>query len=414
MKLTRRMLAAIALAATALATMPASAQKKLTLLTWNLPNYEEKFKGWIAEFEAAHPGFKVEWLDKKGTEFAAFYQTQVAAGTAPDIIDVQGVLWAEYAAADGLVDLTPYLAKNPDVKARFSQDGLKLWQYKDKQYLLPYYFAKTSLIVNKKLLGEVGIAEAPKSFDDILNFAEKVAKSGSGRTGFMTLNFDWLFWPIMKANGIELMDKDQTKAAFNTPQAAALVKRLADATKSGAINNISWTGRWVEPNTAFAAGNVGMYHAHNAALFWVAGQAQWVNKDSVAVVPFPGGWGTPSAHGFAISKSTKHPDEAFNFLKIATSDKWQKVMADTFTILTLNKNVDDALIKGMSDPLKADALKLALLNMDKTTGDWVTPKDAAIKEALWPELQAAFLGQKDPKAALDAAEAKVNRELRRR
>jgi ABC-type glycerol-3-phosphate transport system substrate-binding protein len=44
----------------------------------------------------------------------------------------------------------------------------------------------------------------------------------------------------------------------------------------------------------------------------------------------------------------------------------------------------------------------------------VTPKDAAIKEAFWPEIQAALLGQKDPQEALDAAESKVNRALRRR
>jgi putative chitobiose transport system substrate-binding protein len=52
--------------------------------------------------------------------------------------------------------------------------------------------------------------------------------------------------------------------------------------------------------------------------------------------------------------------------------------------------------------------------MDKAVGNWVTPKDAAIKEAFWPEIQAALLGQKDPKEALDTAEAKVNRVLRRR
>ena len=103
---------AVALSA-ALATPAAAEDKKLTLLTWNLPIYEEKFRGWIADFQELHPGFEVEWLDKKGTEWATFYQTQLVAGTAPDIIDVQGMLWAEYAAADGLVDLSPYLEKDP-------------------------------------------------------------------------------------------------------------------------------------------------------------------------------------------------------------------------------------------------------------------------------------------------------------
>lgn len=388
--------------------------KKLTLLTWNLPIYEEKFRGWIADFKELHPDFEVEWLDKKGTEWATFYQTQLIAGTAPDIIDVQGMLWAEYAATDGLVDLTPYLEKQPEVMDRFNQEGMTLWQYDGKQYMLPYYFSKSLMIYNKNLFEAAGLDGPPDSFDAILDAGTKVAATDEGRSGFITLNFDWLYWPLFAMNGVELLNEDMTEAAFNTPEMLDALTKLAEATTSGAINNISWTGRWVEPNNAFATGDIGMYQGHGAALFWIVGNADWVNQDTLRVVEWPGGWGVPNAHGLGISSSTKYPDEAFDFLKIATSDKWQTVMADTFTILTLNENVDEALIAGLDDPLKAETLKLSLANMDKATGNWVTPKDAAIKEAFWPEIQAALLGQKDPQEALDAAESKVNRALRRR
>ena len=389
-------------------------EKKLTLLTWNLPIYEEKFRGWIADFKELHPDFEVEWLDKKGTEWATFYQTQLIAGTAPDIIDVQGMLWVEYAANDGLVDLTPYLEKEPEVRDRFNQDGLKLWEYQGKQYMLPYYFSKTLLVYNKKLFEEAGLPGPPENFDQILEYAEKTAATGEGRSGFITLNFDWLYWALFAMNGVELLNEDMTEAAFNTPEMLDTLTRLAEATKSGAINKISWTGRWVEPNNAFATGDIGMYQGHGAALFWIAGKADWVSEKTLGVTAWPGGYGVPNAHGFGISSSTKYPDEAFDFIKIATSDKWQKVMADTFTILTLNKNVDEALIAGLDDPLKAETLRLSLANMDKAVGNWVTPKDAKLKEAFWPEIQAALLGQKDPAEAIAAAEAKVNRVLRRR
>src|SRR5262249_24158024 len=82
-------------------TEPAEAQKKISLLTWNIPVYKEKIDGWIADFKQLHPDVQVEWLDKKGTEWATFYQTQVVGGAAPDIIDVQGALWLEYAAHGG-------------------------------------------------------------------------------------------------------------------------------------------------------------------------------------------------------------------------------------------------------------------------------------------------------------------------
>lgn len=388
-------------------------EKKLTLLTWNLPIYEEKFRGWIADFQEMHPDFTVEWLDKKGTEFGAFYQTQLVAGTAPDIIDVQGMLWAEYAANDGLVPLDPYLDANPEIRDRYNAEGMKGWQYDGTQYMLPYYFSKTLMVYNKKLFEEAGIAGPPQSFDELLDAAYKIKDTGEGRTGFITLNFDWLYWSLMAMNGIELLNEDMTEAAFNTPEMVDVVTRLAKATTDGAINPISWTGRWVEPNNAFAAGDIGMYQGHGAALFWIMGQADWANADTLGVAEWPGGWGVPNAHGVGISASTKYPDEAFDFIQIAMNDKWQTIMADNFTILTLNESVDEALIAGLDDPLKAATLELSLANMDKQTGNWVTPLDARIKDAFWPDIQAALLGQRDPAEAIADAENKVNRVLRR-
>lgn len=404
--------ASVALAATFGGAAQAQ-EKKLTLLTWNLPIYEEKFRGWIADFQQLHPDFTVEWLDKKGTEFGAFYQTQLAAGTAPDIIDVQGMLWAEYAANDGLVPLDPYLEKEPDVAARYNKDGMQLWNYNNHQYMLPYYYSKTLMVYNKKLFEEAGISTPPSNFDELLDAAYRIKDSGDGRTGFITLNFDWLYWSIMAMNGIELLNADMTEAAFNTPDMVALVERLAKATTDGAINNISWTGRWVEPNNAFAAGDIGMYQGHGAALFWILGKADWANADTLGVTEWPGGWGVPNAHGLGISASTAYPDEAFDFIKIALNEKWQTTMAENFTIITLYNDVDQALIEGLDDPLKKATLELSLANMDKQTGAWVTPLDARIKDAFWPDLQAALLGQRDAAEAIADAERKVNRVLRR-
>ena len=309
--------------------------------------------------------------------------------------------------------MTPYFDANPEIRERYNEEGLKLWTYEGGIYMLPYYFSKTLLVYNKKLFDEVGLDGPPKDFDQILDYAQKIAESGEGRSGFITLNFDWLYWSLFAMNDIELLNEDMTEAAFNTPEMVEVVTKLAEATKSGAINNISWTGRWVEPNNAFATGDIGMYQGHGAALFWIMGQADWANGDTLGVVEWPGGYGVPNAHGLGISSSTQYPDEAFDFVQIAMNEKWQTKMADTFTILTLHEAVDEALIAKTEDPLKKATLETLLANMDKAVATWVTPLDAKIKEAFWPDIQAALLGQKDPAEAVADAESKVNRVLRR-
>lgn len=393
----------------------AQADDKITVLTWNLPVYGEKIDGWIKEFHEKHPDIEVEWIDKKGTEWATFFQTQLAAGTPPDVINVQGALWAEYAANGQLLDLEPYLEADPEFRNRFVEGALDLWETSDgKTWMVPWYFNRTLLYLNKDMLQEAGIENPPTTFDELMAAAEKM--SDEGKSGFLTTNFDWLYWPLFKMNGVEILNEDMTEAAFNTPEALETLTALAEATKSGAINNISWTGRWVEPNTAFASGNVGMYMAPNSALFWAASKADWINDENVEVVDAPGDWWTPNHHGWGVSASTEHPDAAVDLIKIATSDKWQETMSATFSILTLNKNVDPKLIEKFSAeaPLKADILKLAGSKLDKITGYIKSPKEARIKDAFWTEIQPALLGQVDPQTALDNAESAVNRVLSRR
>ena len=407
-------IAAGALLAAIVIFAPASAQqKKLSFLTWNISDQEELFKEWIAEFKKIRPDVDVEWLDKKGPEFPAYYQTQVIAGTPPDIINTQGGLWLEYAAAGGMVDLTPYMAKDAEVRKRFNADYLANWTYEKKNFMLPFYISKTLLFYNKTMFKEAGLSGPPQNFAQMMEFAGKMSKGE--KTGMLTLNFDWLYWPLFKMNGVELLSPDLKKAAFNTPKAVQTLDALAKATAGGGINKISWTGRWVEPNGAFAAGNVGMLHAHSPAFFFIRGQAPWLNADTFGVAHVPGGWATPNSHGLGISKGSKHPEIAWEFLKMVTSEKWTAKFSERRKVLTGNIASDQTTLEKMKkdDPLAAAVLQTQLDQTDKLTGNWRLAKDSRVKEAFYPEIQNAVLGRKTAAEALKEAETKVNRALGR-
>ncbi|HTL75493.1 MAG TPA: sugar ABC transporter substrate-binding protein [Casimicrobiaceae bacterium] len=404
-------LLAVAAILLALATPAAAEQKKLSFLTWNISDQADLFKEWIAEFKKRHPDVDVEWLDKKGPELPAFYQTQVIAGTPPDIINTQGALWLEYAAGGGLVDLTPYLDKDPDVRKRFNADYLAQWKYKGRNYMLPFYISKTLLFYNKTMFKEAGIPGPPQSFDELLVDAKKMSKGE--KTGFITLNFDWLYWPLFRMNGVDLLTPDLRKAAFDTPKGVQVLDALAKATNDGSINKIAWTGRWVEPNGAFASGNVGMLLAHSPAFFFIRGQAPWVNADTLGVAQAPGGWATPNSHGLGISKGSKHPELAWEFLKMVTSEDWTSKLSERRKVLTGNIASDKKLLDqlGKDDPLAAAVLQTQVEDTNKLTGNWPLANDARVKEAFYPEIQNAVLGRKPAAQALKDAEAKVDRVL---
>src|SRR5258708_14442659 len=206
LKSTAAFSAATVLSAPAIAQTP----KKISFLTWNLVHLEAQIKGWIEGFTSARPGVEIEWIDKKGPEVAVYYATQLAAGTPPDVIDIQGALGLEYAAQGALADLTPRFAAEAAIKGRYDQDYLANWVFEGKNYMVPYYVSKTLLFWNKTRFKEAGLDKPPASFDEILPAADKI--KGGDKTGMLTLNFDWLYWPLMMTNGIDLLSK-----ALNTP-----------------------------------------------------------------------------------------------------------------------------------------------------------------------------------------------------
>ena len=403
----------LALLALGLLTGSVTAQeKRLSLLTWNIPVYKEKIDGWIADFKNVHPDVTVEWFDKKGPEWGPFYQTQVVAGTAPDIIDTQGAIWLEYAANGGLVDLTPYLERDRAVKEHYNPTFLRTWVYEGKNYMVPFYVSKTLLFYNKTMMREAGVTRPPQTFDELLEAARKMTKGE--KSGFVTLNFDWLYWPLLAMNGVELLTPDLKKAAFNTPAAVKTVEALARATADGTINKVAWTGRWVEPNNAFAGGTVGFYQAHSPAFFYVRGGRPWITPETLGAAPMPGGFATPNSHGLGISKSSKHPELAWEFIKLATSDKWAYTFGKTLKVFT-GTRVDSRLLEELQheDPLAASVMKTQLEHLDRLVATWPLGKDAQVKDAFYSEFQAAVLGRKPAAAALAEAERKVNRLLAR-
>ena len=391
----------------------AQTRRRISFLTWNIIDQEPLIRGWIASFERANPGAEVEWLDKKGPELPPFYQTQLAAGTPPDVINTQGALWLEYAAGGALLDMTPLIAQDEAMRGRFNAEYLANWTYEGRNFMLPFYITKTLLFFNKPMFQRAGLSGPPQNFDQILEFAAKMGQGDA--TGFLTLNFDWLYWPLFAMNGIELLTPDLRRPAFNTPKAIEVVEKLARASDTGAINKISWTGRWVEPNGAFAAGNVGMLHAHSQAYFFVKGQGSWITPDSLGVAHAPGGYSTPNSHGLGISKGSRNPELAWAFLKHITANEQASQFATQRRILTGNTAVDQALLASLriEDPQVFAVLTTQLEHTDKMVGKWPLANDARVKDAFWAELQSALLGRKPARQALADAERRVGRELGR-
>lgn len=410
----QRLLKSVGALALGIGFAAAAGAQEITVLTWNHSGLADTFyKPAIAEFEAGHPGVKVKWLDRKGTEFAAFLQTQMVGGTTPDVVEFQGMLWLEYQAKDHLVNLAPYLQKEPDVSARFDPKINDFWTTKDGVWGLPAQWGTTLLHYNMPAFKAAGIAGPPTTWEELLDDMAKTTDPSKQQMGFLSLNFDWAFWPLFAMHGIELLNPDMTKAAFNTSKMKEVLTALADATAKGQISKTSWTGRWVEPNGEFADGRDAMYLAFYASYSFFKSTSKWVTAETLGSAQWPGGWAVPNPQNWSVMKDSKHADLAWEFVKLITNDKWAAKYGQIYALLSGNKAADAANVKYFekTDPRASDVLKTNLDALDKITGVWKTPKNAEILNVFWPEIQSALLGQKPVQEALNTAERKVNHVL---
>ena len=158
-----------------------------------------------------------------------------------------------------------------------------------------------------------------------------------------------------------------------------------------------------------------MLQAHAPAFFWIKGKGPWINGDTLGAAQMPGNWATPNSHGLGISKGSKNPDLAWDFVKYMTDMEVATAFARAASLLTGSKEVDKAQLARFQkdDPLAFQVLSTQLEHTDKMCGNWRLGNDSRVKDGFWPEFQSAMLGRKDAKTALADADRRVSRELRR-
>lgn len=118
-------------------------------------NYQARFSDMEKEFNAKYPNLTLKIEPASWEDMTQKLDTQVNAGSPPDIAWSGSTGISKYAALDVLLDLNKVL---PDeVKADYDEVPMKYFQLGDAQYGLPAYLAIHSIGGNKQFLEEAGI-----------------------------------------------------------------------------------------------------------------------------------------------------------------------------------------------------------------------------------------------------------------
>lgn len=333
------------------ATPPAAAATQaapvdITYMMWGSPEELAVWQQIVNDFHAAHPNVtvKVDVADWDG--YWEKLKTLYAGGTPPDVYAMDAPLYPDWAERGVLLNLQPYIDASPGLLDGLYPGTLTAYKRADGYYGLPRDFQTIVLFYNKDMFDAAGVAYPTDAwtFDDLRDAARKLTKDTNGdgkidQWGFSPDLWDMeLFWSealwgyggdvIDVPGGRTLIAEGKGRDAWHF--IAAMVtedKSIPDpdtATQFGGdpfaagVSAMTTIGHWVVPEYAQL-------------------EFKW------AVAPFPAG---PAARatsvnsaGFVVAKDSKHPAEAFEFVKFAISTSGQTRLAELGFALPVLKSV---------------------------------------------------------------------------
>jgi multiple sugar transport system substrate-binding protein len=212
----------------------ASKESKVTLNVWGMGDEAKSLPAMEKKFEELNPSIDVKIQAIPWATAHDKLLTAVASKKGPDVVQM-GTTWIpEFGAAGALMDLTSSIDTYPELKAdNFFTGSLETTKYDNKIVGIPWYIDTRVLYYRTDLLASVGYNEAPKTWEELSDAAQKLAKRGSGKYG---INLDpkeqTLSFMFARQNGSKLLD-EQGKPLFNQPEFVEAINYLNSFYQNG-------------------------------------------------------------------------------------------------------------------------------------------------------------------------------------
>ncbi|OAN45498.1 ABC transporter substrate-binding protein [Chloroflexus islandicus] len=204
---------------------------EITFWTFYLsPTFDKYIQDTIARFNEAYPGVKVKWEDRQAT-LQEEYRNSLAAGNAPDVVNIPTDWVLEFAQKDQLLNMSQALP--PAVQAQYFEGLFNQVNVGGASYQVPWYQAVDGYLVNKQILEQAGLTmdDLPKTFDEQKEFCAKV-KAATGIPCGLRLNTGNLLQSMAYEGNVTIMDANG-RFVFDSPEAVSWLQYYVDMIKDG-------------------------------------------------------------------------------------------------------------------------------------------------------------------------------------
>lgn len=385
------------------AATSALAQTNLTYYSFTTDNtHMDDMKALIATFEKDNPGVKINLVTAPFDSYFTKLQTDIAAGSAPDVFDLNYENFVSFASKNALLALPGNLAP----ANTFYPAALKAFQYGGKQYGLPISFSTVVLFYNKDLFDKAGVAypNANWKWADVISAAQKINNPAERVYGIHQPIQFWEFYKVAQQAGGGI--KIGSTVQIDTPANRRALHYLVDKVRVSKVMPDAAQMSGVAPEDMFLNGQLGMF-VTGVWMFDKFSPAKF--KWDIAVEP---GGARKATHFFsnavAVSRTSKNAAAAQKWVKFLSSSPTvaQRRIASNWELPALSLSQRTLIQPYLDRPLPAN--REAVFNsLQYAVTPPVVDQQSQLQDIINQELEAAALGSKTVEQALASAQQRV-------
>ena len=392
-----------------------------TLELWGVYDSRQSLSKVFAEFQKVEQGVKINYRQLSYEDYERTLVDALAAGTGPDIFMVHHTWLAKH--RDKLVPM-PELSgsdeviyiKPVDFKSQFVDVVYKDLVYQDKIYGIPLYVDTLALFYNKDMFNTAGITRPPKNWEEFNEDVELLTKFDSsgniiqagaaiGTARNINRSTDILSTLFLQ-NGTVMMNATNTSATFtrlvNSERAGENVLEYYTDFANPKKTVYTWNDSQHYSIDAFIEGNVAMMFSYSHQIPVVRGRFERLNFGIAPMPQFSELDSKNYANYFAVgvSNQSKKQSAAWRFLNfLASRDGSMSYLAAT------NR---PAARRDIIDVQRNDAQLGVFAVQALSAKSWFQVDNIAIDQIFADMIDDVNLGRSQVRAALRAAESKIN------
>lgn len=381
---------------------------------WPQPQYMPYFEEVVSQFEAEHPGIKIQMEAVADEPIKDKLRVLMGTDSQPDIFFTwSGEFANKFVRSDNAYDLTSALQADSEWMDGFMTAGLEPFENDGKNYGIPFRINGKFFVYNTEMFENLGL-DKPETWDEFIAACETIKENGVTPIAFGNQS-PWAGCHYltglnqkMVPDEVRLTDYNPKSGEFTDPGYIKALEYFEQLSMNGYFNDGVNSTSHDMAHQLFASGKAAMIYIELEEFPTVEDNipGKW---DFFAMPEIADGKGsenflTGAPDGFMISSKTEHPEEAVEFLKFLTS----KPMADKLVqmlgwpspvkgTVTAENQALPALVKGMEGIEAADGMAL-----------WLdTDIHIKISDVYLPGLQELVNGTKSAEDIMKAVQAKA-------